>query len=296
MVPGQPWRTYAPLGSPPPERQSPSTAKMLREVRRLLEVVGRFPQYADLPCVVDECDASVPAHWGVHDNPNFAYRNTEYYPVFQCKLMKKLADLNAVAPARVDLATTWSFYFEGERYFEGTRSLATTSELDKPFLNAYRMFAKLGERRVALESTAACTVDALDDVGSGWPEEVDGLATRHQDGTVAVLVWRHADDQYHTDDVPAEVTVRLRGLAEAPAYDLTHYRVDRDHSNSHTAWRALGSPQDPDVEQLAAVRARQGLERCEPDRRLPTPGGSLDLALRLPSPAASLLVLSPARG
>ena len=87
---------------------------------------GTSGVFRDLPCIVDECDASVPAHWGVYDNANFAYRNTEYFPVFQCKLMKKLLDLRRDrSGAQVDQATTWSFYFEGERFFEGTRSLFT---------------------------------------------------------------------------------------------------------------------------------------------------------------------------
>src|SRR5882724_10983285 len=76
-----PWRVYGPLGGPAPTRQSPSSLKMLREVRAALEVVASYPQFRDLPCIVDECDASVPAHWGVYDNANFAYRNTEYFPV-----------------------------------------------------------------------------------------------------------------------------------------------------------------------------------------------------------------------
>ena len=74
---------------------------MLREVRAALDAVAEHPRFRDLPCIVDECDASVPAHWGVYDNANFAYRNTEYFPVFQCKLMKKLLDLTTRGGARV---------------------------------------------------------------------------------------------------------------------------------------------------------------------------------------------------
>src|SRR5262249_30647390 len=118
-----PWRVYGPLGGPAPSQQSPSSLKMLREVRAALDAVSAHPKFRDLPCIVDECDASVPAHWGVYDNANFAYRNTEYFPAFQCKLMKKLLDLDTRGGARVHQATTWSFYFEGERFFEGTRSL-----------------------------------------------------------------------------------------------------------------------------------------------------------------------------
>src|SRR5919199_1576842 len=82
----RPWRTYGPLGpegAQTPERASPSTPKMLAEIRGNLEAIARFPRFRDLPVLVDECDASVPAHWGIYDNANFGYRNTAYYPVFQ---------------------------------------------------------------------------------------------------------------------------------------------------------------------------------------------------------------------
>src|SRR5262245_65590330 len=118
---------------------------MLREVRAALRAVAVHPRFRDLPCIVDECDASVPAHWGYYDNANFAYRNTAYFPVFQCKLMKKLLDLSRLGPAQVQQATTWSFYFEGERYFEGTRSLFTAQGGEKPTLKADRIRARQGE-------------------------------------------------------------------------------------------------------------------------------------------------------
>src|SRR5256712_4823193 len=171
---------------------------MLREVRAALDAVAAHPKFRDLPCIVDECDASVPAHWGVYDNANFAYRNTEYFPVFQCKLMKKLLDLNAASGAQVDQATTWSFYFEGERFFEGTRSLFTAENVEKPVLNAYRMLARLGDTRLAVESSHAWPLDRLDEADVGMPEEVDALATATGRDGVSVLVWRHADDPYAT--------------------------------------------------------------------------------------------------
>ncbi|MBE1607407.1 GH39 family glycosyl hydrolase [Actinopolymorpha pittospori] len=292
----RPWRVYGPLGAPAPERQSPSTLKMLREVRRLLDVVGEFPQYADLPCVVDECDASVPAHWGVYDNANFGYRNTEYYAVFQAKLMKKLHDLNAVSPAQVSHATTWSFYFEGERYFEGTRALVTTSGIDKPVLNAYRMFARLGDERLAATSSASWPLSALDDAGTGMAEEVDVLATRDDDGQVSVLVWRHVDDQYATAEGPTAVTVRLENVpADVAGFDVDHWRIDHDHSNAHTVWQGLGAPQGPTPEQVAAIRERAGLERHESPRRVTVAGARVELSTDLPLPSVSLFVLTPVR-
>lgn len=284
-----PWRTYGPTGGPPPVRQSPSVLKMIREIIRSRSAVEETPEFRKLPCYVDECDASVPAHWGFYDNANFRYRNTEYYPVFQCKLMKKLLDLNENSAAKVAQATTWSFYFEGERYFEGTRSLFTASGIEKPVLNAYRMFALLGDTRLEAQSSHAWTVDRVDEPGSEMPEEVDALATRDEGGRASVLVWRHADDQYQRDTEPATVRIRLSRLGVSRPVLVRHWRIDADHSNSHTAWQTLGEPQDPSPEQLSSIRARQCLERYEPDQELEVTDGNLELLVHLPLPSVSLL-------
>ena len=63
---------YGPIGAPDSEQQPPSTPTMLREIHRALARHRGFPAYAGQPVIVDECDASVPAHWGIYDNANFA--------------------------------------------------------------------------------------------------------------------------------------------------------------------------------------------------------------------------------
>jgi xylan 1,4-beta-xylosidase len=288
-----PWRVYGPLGGPAPVQQSPSSLKMLREVRAALDAVAAHAEFRGLPCIVDECDASVPAHWGVYDNANFGYRNTEYFPVFQCKLMKKLLDLNARSAAQVHQATTWSFYFEGERFFEGTRSLFTAQGIEKPVLNAYRLLGRLGDTRVAAESSRAWPLDRLDDGDAAMPEEIDALATSSGHG-VSVLVWRHADDQYAADARAAEITLTIERLPFGGRARVTHWRIDAAHSNSHAAWRALGGPQDPSPAELRAIQERQGLERLEPPQTVPVRDGTATLRIALPLPGVSLLELSPA--
>src|SRR5262245_30553851 len=290
-----PWRVYGPLGGPAPQRESPSSLKMLREVQAALEAVAAHPQFQALPCIVDECDASVPAHWGFYDNANFAYRNTAYFPVFQCKLMKKLLDLSELGPAQVHQATTWSFYFEGERFFEGTRSLFTARGVEKPVLNAYRMLARLGDTRIAAESSRAWSLGQLHDSDSAMPEEVDALASVGKDGRISVLVWRHADDQHATDAAETDLTLRLEHLPAAFArVQVRHWRIDAGHSNAHTAWTAQGSPQDPSDAQLRAIKGRQGLELAEPDRDETVRDGTLALRVRLPLPSVSLVEITAA--
>jgi hypothetical protein len=51
----------------------------------------------------------------------------------------------------------------------------------------------------------------LDDGEVGMPGEVDALATVG-DGVVAVLLWRHADDQYATATTDTVVTLRLERI------------------------------------------------------------------------------------
>jgi xylan 1,4-beta-xylosidase len=287
-----PTRDYRPFAEPAEELLSPSSTKMLYDLREFNRLIGSYPGYGDLPVIVDECDAAVPAHFGRYDNRNYSFQNTEYYPVFQAKLMKKILDLNDTESAQVAYATSWSFYFEAERYFEGTRSFLTAGGIEKPLLNAYRMLSLLGPDRLRTTSDAAWQLGELDHTdGSSMPEEVDALASRAEDGRVAVLVWRHIDDQYQTSDDLTPVTVTLRNLP-AGSYRLRHVRIDADHSNSFTVWRQLGSPQDPSAEQLGAITDRQGLEDFEAERPL-TVDGEVALEVSLPLPSASLLILTP---
>lgn len=291
-----PWRVYGRTGGEAPEKQSPSAHKMLHDVRSMQRLIGEFEEYRHLPAIVDECDAGVPAHFGFYDNANFAFQNTEYYPVFQVKLMKKLLDLNAQEAVQVEQATSWSWYFEGERYFEGTRAFLTAGGVEKPFLNAYRALARLGSRRVAATSSAAHPVSALDEAartGASMPEEVDALAARDDDGRLAVLVWRHTDDQYQRDDESCVVEISVAGLEDGQ-HVLRHHRIDETHSNAHTVWRELGSPQVPTAEELEAIKARQGLEELEPERHVTATGGTIRMTIELPLPSVSLLTLEPA--
>jgi xylan 1,4-beta-xylosidase len=160
-------------------------------------------------------------------------------------------------------------------------------------LNAYRMLGRLGDTRVAADSTRAWSLERLDDGEVGMPEEIDALATTGPGGGVSILVWRHADDQYATDPRDADVTLRVERLPANGPVRVQHTRIDARHSNSHTVWRSLGAPQDPSQAQLRAIHERQGLERLEPDRTASVQDGVLTLRIALPLPSASLIEIGP---
>ena len=122
----------------PVERQHPSSAKMLGDIRSGLETVAAIPALDGRPVVVDECDPAVGTIYGVHDNPSFVVTNSEYYPTFLCALVKRVLDLDRGFGERVAFVTTWAFYMEGKRWFEGNRTLVTNENVEKPILNGTR--------------------------------------------------------------------------------------------------------------------------------------------------------------
>ena len=93
----RPGGSTARSADPRPTRQSPSSLKMLREVHAALDAVTRTRDF--VMCIVDECDASVPAHWGVYDNADFAYTQHGVLRRLSVQADEKLLDLGAAAPA-----------------------------------------------------------------------------------------------------------------------------------------------------------------------------------------------------
>jgi xylan 1,4-beta-xylosidase len=281
-APGFP-RLYTPVGphgAGGGTKQSPSSAKMLAEIEGSLDIVRSFPALADVPVLVDECDPGVPAHYGVFDNPDYAFRNTAYYPVFQLQMTKRLLDFDSPRRRGITGATAWAWYLEGDRYFEGTRSFFTAGDLAAPVVNGYRMLDRLGATRLAVESA-----------GSG-PGEVGGLASVAADGRVAVIVWRHDDDQYRTD--AAQVSVTVTNLPTAGrAVTISRRGLDADTSNTHTLWLQEGAPQDPTDAQLARIRVGEELAELAPARKEVECPAELSFTFRLPMPGAVLIEISP---
>jgi xylan 1,4-beta-xylosidase len=283
-------RTYGPIGpdgASGAEKASPSTKKMLDEIGANLAVVRSYPSLADVPVLVDECDPGVPAHLGIFDNRNYAFRNTEYYAVFQLQLMTALLNERDTVQRGVSLATAWAWYMEGDRYFEGTRSFFTASDIATPVTNAYRMLAMLGRGRLAAHSEQA--VDG--DCGGAT---IGALATVDDDGNVAVIVWNHNDDQYARGACRVDLTVRRLGCAGRPVR-IREYRIDSEHSNSHTAWVRLGRPQCPTPEQVAAIRASESLEMVSEETMRSCPD-TISRELTLPCPGAALVWVCPGYG
>lgn len=181
----------------------------------------------------------------------------------------------------------------------------------KPVFNGFEMLSRLGEKRlVAATDDAEVDVSAGEEAGieggrcptesetfDDLPQEqrilsrpqVDVLAARDAD-CVQALVWSQV---YRCDAIgDRTVDVIIRGLEDWERVRISHYRIDECHSNAHTVWEELECPDWPTDEQVATMRSREGLEKCEADRELTPDGGRVSIQTVLPMHSVSLLLVN----
>lgn len=294
---------------PQATKETPTIARLVGHVEAGLQVLAGFPELAGVEVNLSECDPDGWAAGGRHDNPNLAFRNTEYYASYLARAVCELVDAaapgaavsaggggplpgaasnGAAGPNRVDGMLTWAFQFEDGEYFEGRRCLSTNG-LDKPVLNVFRLLAMLGGARLEADVAAAGAGNAARavDADGGAPSV---LAAADGTGGVQVLLVRHADDWDEREE--SIVRVRVCGLVPGREYQPTEWRVDRANANAYAAWTAMGSPQDP------STAERRRLEESARLRPTPHPAatadadGVLTVSVRLDVHAVCLLTLA----
>jgi xylan 1,4-beta-xylosidase len=183
-------------------------------------------------------------------------------------------------------AVTWAFEFEDQPYFEGFRTLATNG-VDKPVLNAFRMFGLLGNVRVKATSSGALRSEDVIRDGVRERPDISVIATR-KEHEVEILLWN-----YHDDDLPAAATtidLKLSGLPTKASHGLLdHFRIDSDHSNAFAEWKEMGSPQSPAAEQYEQLQRAGQLQLLGSPAWMPIAQGSAHLQFALPRQGLSLV-------
>jgi xylan 1,4-beta-xylosidase len=249
-------------------------------------IVRQFPQFQQLPIILSEADPEGCAACSARLYPPNAYRNGTLYPAYTAPAMKGLFELADRNHVNLLGMLTWAFEFEGKPYFDGYRTLATNG-VDKPVLNFFRMTGLMWGDRVAVVSSGAVSLDSILASSVRQTPDIDALATSAT-GEAAVLLWN-----YHDDDVPgpgAAVAVSVKSIpSSVHRVLLQHYRIDDHHSNAYTAWKDMGSPQDPTPDQYAKLQAAGQLQLLESPRWITPENGEIKLDVQLPRTALSLL-------
>lgn len=263
-------------------------AKELKDADKGFEIVARH-EMNKLPIILSEADPEGCAACSMKVNPANGYRNGTLYPSYTAAAYKGLLELADRRKVNLISMLSWSFEFENKEYFEGFRSLSTNG-IDKPILNFFRMAALMDGSRVGTGSEAAISLDAKMADGVAGPSDIDAMATANP-REAAILLWNYHDDE--KGGTAAAVDIDVKGLPKsAGRIKVTHYRIDDTHSNAYTAWKAMGSPQNPSAQQIAELKTREGLELLESPYWINADSNGVRLHTDLPSHAVSLVQLS----
>jgi xylan 1,4-beta-xylosidase len=249
-------------------------------------IVQLSEKFRNLPIVLSEADPEGCGACSPEQHPEDAYRNGTVYPAYTAAAMEGLTEL--AADQHVNLAgfLTWAFEFEGQPLFAGRRSLASHG-IDKPEMNLFRMAGMLSGERVGATSDAAIPADSVVKAGVRERPEVDALATR-AGKSASVMVWNYADDD--VAGVAATVRMTVNGVPVAVRrVRVEEFRIDAKHSNAFEVWKQMGSPQDPNAEQVARLKAAGQLERMGSPRWVTVEHGKAQVEIELPRESVSLL-------
>jgi xylan 1,4-beta-xylosidase len=257
----------------------------LRNIDEGFATVASFLELKNTPIIIGESD---PEGCAACRGPQLGYRNGTMYSSYTAASFARkyaLADKHRI---NFEGALTWAFEFENQPYFAGFRVLASNG-IDLPVLNVFRMFGKMGGRRLSVTSTADAGIESI--LAHGVRDAPDVSALASFDGNrLSVLAWH-----YHDDDIAgpaAAVELSLTGLpAGALTAKLRHYRIDSEHSNAFESWRRMGSPATPTPEQHRELDMAGQLAELPGPQTISFKDGAGRLSFTLPRQAVSLVVL-----
>jgi xylan 1,4-beta-xylosidase len=282
--------SFHPKGSPKwqGDHVEMGIATQLNAIEQGFKIVASFPKWRDTPVILGESDPEGCAACSAAKNPQNGYRNGALYAAYEAETLSQTLALAQREQINLRGIVIWAFEFEDQPYFAGFRELATNG-IDKPVLNAFRMFGLLGGDRVDANSSAALDTVKIVHEGVRSAPDIRTIAARTQNG-VQVLVWN-----YHDEDLPAataSVDLAITGLpANINRALLEHFRIDSTHSNAFTAWKDLGSPQQPTPEQYKKIESAGQLELLSSPEWMEVEKGTAHLHFDLPRQGLSLIRL-----
>ena len=264
------------------------TAHHLSAVDAGLKIVASFPEWKQTPIVLGESDPEGCAACTARKYPQNGYRNSSLYATYTAEILYNILGMASREHMKMLGAVTWAFEFEDQPYFEGFRTLATNG-IDKPVLNAFRMFGLLGRTRVKVISSGAIPAEDILREGVRGKSDINALATRNEHG-MQILVWNYSDDDIASAGTPVDLSVT--GLPQdLMRARLEHFRIDSMHSNSFTAWNEMGSPESPSPEQYQRLEAAGQLQLLGSPSWISVREGATHLQFVLPRQGMSLIRL-----
>lgn len=259
--------------------------RQLEDISKGLEAVRSYPELADLPVIIGECDPEGCAACSWKRDPKYGYRNGTVYPSYTASSFAKIFELADSFEVNLQGALTWAFEFEDQEWFAGFRELASNG-VDKPVLNVFRMMGMMQGQRLEVTGNPYSAFRVIEE-GIRDRADINALACADKN-EMTILVWN-----YHDDDILGAtdaINITIENFHATRAL-MHHYRVDQELSNSYTAWQALGAPQDPTKEEYRAVEAAGQLKMLTSPQWIIPLESKVSLEFTLPRQGVSLIRL-----
>ena len=103
-----------------------------------------------------------------------------------------------------------------------------------------------------------------------------------------VLVWNYHDADVAVPDAQVEVTID--GLIGTRVLE-SEFRMDATHSNAYRVWLQMGSPAEPNAEQLKQLQNAGQLEETVRDKGVAMKDGKAAIELSLPRQGVAVVRL-----
>jgi len=262
-----------------------NTSPQLRDIATGFKIAASYPETKNLPLIIGESDPEGCAACGMATNKENAYRNGTMYSSYTAATFARKYELEDQYGINFKGAVSWSFEFENQPWFYGFRDLATNG-VDKPVLNVFRMFGKMGGNRVEATSNRMYPLKLIMDSSvRGKQTDIGVLATKDK-RSAGVMIWN-----YHDLDIQGKAEKIAVTINDIPSRKITvtHYRIDDQHSNSYEVWKKMGSPQNPTASQIKELEQAGQLETVSPPKALMLKSNVLAMDIDLPRQGVSLL-------
>lgn len=259
----------------------------LSDIKNAFEVINSFPELANIPVIIGECDPEGCAACSATRDPKYGYRNGTMYSSYTASSFARIYELMDQYHVNLQGAVSWSFEFEGQAWFAGFRDLATNG-VDKPVLNIFRMFGMLEGQRIQVQSDSM--FHAVDIIENGVKTRNDiGAIASASVNSIAVIIWNYRDDNIPGSSSWIDLTFNNLPGKNALVH---HYRVDSSFSNSFEKWKAMKSPQQPTSGQYDELEKAGQLQLFTSPAWQPVTDKKLLLKFELPQQGVSLIKLT----
>lgn len=259
-----------------PPKQNPTVEMLLDAVKAGLDIMVKNG-FGDRELILSEADPDGWAAGSMYDNPNLVFRNTEYYASYVAYTYDKLERLSESYKIPIR-PLAWAFFFPGERCFEGTRTF-TTQGINKAVFNLFRIYGQLGDKKLKCEMKDNKAVPG-----------VGGYAVRGKNRETQIVIYSHNNDREFTGT--REICIEIEGHCAARGLEVTHHRIDGEHSNAYAQWLKEGSPLYPQGGQYERIKLRDCLEAYSFPAAVSSASNKVSIAFAMPAHGVSLLVVS----